>query len=797
MKTHTNNNKKKKKEALVKKKNILDDIALEVKHSALSIVFIAFTIFFILSPFGKAGFMGDKTFGWLTTFLGMGYFIIPLLFIILAVSLIRDSRPQLARTTIIASLLFFTSALGIIELVGITIGASNAGGWLGSFIETPLVKLFDVWVSFVFLMMFSVISLLVIFNTRFSALSLLNWRRKKEYDKLLKTNEKENNSNKDGGEKIEIEEKKETELEQPETEGKHKVVVDKKQNTLKKIFGLDTISSSTFSNLSNIKFVPPPLALLNGDKGKPGFGDIKANTNIIKRTLQTFGINVEMDEVSVGPSVTRYSLKPAEGVRLSRIITLQDNLALALAAHPIRIEAPIPGKSLIGIEIPNNAKTTVGLGTLLKEDAYQLSDKDLLVAIGKSIDGKPHFANLAKMPHLLIAGQTGAGKSVTVHALITSLLFRNSPENLRLILVDPKRVELTLYNDLPHLLTPVITDPQKVIRALNWAIKEMERRYDILSAEKAIDINFYTKHIYEPALKKYCEEQTRKKKENTNNTEQITEEEIDDIKKSPNVPERMPYIVIVIDELATIMSSHPRELEASIVRLAQLSRAVGIHLILSTQRPQVSVITGLIKANVPSRIALQVSSQIDSRTILDTGGAEKLLGAGDLLYLSGETSKPIRLQSAFITTEEIKNVVKHIIKTHQEQLPNEINLDITSQENNTDVVFSSMSMPASISDSDLEKNELDEDEDEMYEKIRDFVIASQKISTSYLQRKFRIGYPRAANIVDLLEQDGVISSIDGAKGRQVLIKPTNYNSNSNSISADNENNKIANNNNNE
>ena len=310
-----------------------------------------------------------------------------------------------------------------------------------------------------------------------------------------------------------------------------------------------------------------------------------------------------MDEISIGPSVTRYSLKPAEGVKLSRILTLQNDLALALAAHPIRIEAPIPGKSLVGIEIPNTVKTTVGLGTILSSDEYQNSVKPLLVSLGKSIPGKCYFGNMEKMPHLLIAGATGSGKSVAIHSIITSLLFRNSPEHMKFIMIDPKRVELTLYNKIPHLLTPVITDPKKTILALKWAAKEMDRRYNILETEKVRDVESYHQNVL-----------IHKK---------IPVNDDTDNGEAGEVIETMPYIIIVIDELADIMQSYPRELESAIVRLAQMSRAVGIHLILSTQRPSVNVITGLIKANIPTRIALQVASQIDSRTILDTGGAGK------------------------------------------------------------------------------------------------------------------------------------------------------------------------------
>ena len=746
-----------KKRKKTKKESIFDSIASEVKHSVLSILFMALTVFFILSPFGKAGPVGDKTYELLHTLLGVGYYLLPLLLTLLAISLIKNSRPQLANTTAVASFFFFISTLGMITLLG----KNDAGGWLGGVIEAPLVKLFDVYISFVFLLMFSAISLLVIFNARPSAESLMFWRKfikKKapsEEEEVSESDEELEEEYEEGEEELEEDEEPEEEEEKVEEEP----VPVKEKNSLKNMFGLGKNPSQSFldSYTSGAEFVPPPLKLLSRDKGKPGFGDIKANTNIIKRSLQNFGINVEMDEVSVGPTVTRYSLKPAEGVKLSRIVGLQNDLSLALAAHPIRIEAPIPGKSLVGIEIPNSTKTTVGLGTLLKDDGYQQSQKSLLVALGKSISGKSHFSDLAKMPHLLIAGATGSGKSVTVHALINSMLFRNSPENLRFILIDPKRVELTLYNDIPHLLTPVITNPKKAIRVLQWATKEMERRYDILETEKVRDIGSYHKNIYAPALKKYLKEMKER-----NSDEEDAGKDDESPEDTPRVPERMPYIVVIIDELADIMTAYPRELEAGIVRLAQMSRAVGIHLILSTQRPSVNVITGLIKANIPARIALQVSSQIDSRTILDTGGAEKLLGAGDMLYLSGEMSKPKRIQSAFITEEEIKKVVKYIAETHKERLRDEI--DLSMNNNDTNVIFES----AIDLDSEEAENDTDDDDDDLYEEARELVINSKKASTSYLQRKFKIGYSRAARIIDMLEERGVVGPPNGSRPREIL-----------------------------
>ena len=479
------------------------------------------------------------------------------------------------------------------------------------------------------------------------------------------------------------------------------------------------------------EYNPPPLSLLSVDKGKPGVGDIKANANIIKRTFVNFGISVEMDEVSVGPTVTRYAIKPAEGVRLNKIVSLVTNLELALAAHPVRIEAPIPGKSLVGIEVPNAAKAMVGLGGVLSAPEWNNSTKPILAAIGRDIAGTPHYVNVAKMPHGLIAGATGSGKSVAIHAVIASLLYRNGPNTLRFIMVDPKRVELTLYNGIPHLLTPVITDPKKAIMALKWAAKEMDRRYNILEENQVRDIESYHRTILEPAKKKGKAE----------------------------LPEALPYIVIVVDELADIMQTYPRELEAAIVRLAQMSRAVGIHLILSTQRPSVNVITGLIKANVPTRLALQVASQIDSRTILDTGGAETLLGAGDMLYMSADMQKPVRVQTAYISEDEVKKVANYI-KQHNAGSLGALDLTgngVAVHDPNDAVMMGGM------------QDMMDDDsDDDLYLEAKAAVEEAGRASTSYLQRKLRIGYSRAARLMDILEEKGVIGPADGSRPREVL-----------------------------
>jgi len=686
-----------------------------------SILLLIIGLFLFFASLGYAGVAGDAAFKGLYGIFGWGYILLPLLSFLVAISLVRPLEYEFGAPKIVATILFFLSGLGIIEIM------FGHGGVVGSLVTTPLISLFEVYVTIFILWGIELITLIVLLDIDFTTASfplLARLFSRKDFhessytisgDEIENDEESETEEGENGDEEEYEDEEEEYE---DEPEGKDDDPIKTDENEL------------AFTPIRGGTYTPPPLSLLEKDRGKPGVGDIKANANIIKRTLQNFGITVEIDEISIGPSVTRYALKPAEGVRLSKILSLQNNLELALAAHPVRIEAPIPGRSLVGIEVPNTAKATVGLATLLANDAFQNSDKSLLVALGKDITGKTHFADIAKMPHLLIAGATGSGKSVTIHSLITSLLFRNSPEILRFIMVDPKRVELTLYNNIPHLLTPVVTDAKKTILALKWAAKEMDRRYDILEAEKVRDIASYHTNVLGPTLKK-------KKL------------------KDDEMPAAMPYIVIVIDELADIMQAYPRELESAIVRLAQMSRAVGIHLVLSTQRPSVNIITGLIKANIPSRLALQVSSQIDSRTILDTGGAEKLLGAGDMLYLSGEMSKPTRIQSAFISEAELKKVTHYLIKHNEDEAPNEIELS------NDSIKDSNSIFEATLDDDQ-------EEDDELYAEARETIERAGKASTSYLQRKLRIGYARAARLMDILEERGIIGPADGSKPREVL-----------------------------
>lgn len=690
-------------------------LAPETRNGIYAIISFVIALFFVLSSFEKAGIAGKFFYEIFTYLFGIGYFLLPVVFVLLGMSYLRPVRPNIGSLHIISSLLFFLSALGIIDIF-----KSGQGGVFGVFASFPFVKLFDVYSSVIFLVAILAISLFLLFDLELKIAPVL----KKFFTWLINLFRKHAE---EISEEIEPEISKEVQpqvqVDEPqiEKESESKSRKKKSEDVEEDFSKITTHSSKAGSG----GYVPPPLSLLEEDKGKPNVGDIKANSNIIKRTLQNFGIEVEMDEITIGPTVTRYALKPAEGVKLTKILSLQNDLALALAAFPIRIEAPIPGKSLVGIEIPNRSKSTVGLATLLSDEKFIKSIKPLTVALGKNIAGSATFSSLAKMPHAMIAGTTGSGKSVTIHAIVTSLLYKNSPEQMRLILIDPKRVELTLYNKIPHLLTPVITEPKKAILALKWAAKEMDRRYDILEKESVRDISSYHSSIGKT-------------------------------KDSAEPRENMPYIVIIIDELADIMSTYPRELESAIVRLAQMSRAVGIHLILSTQRPSVNVITGLIKANIPARIALQVSSQIDSRTILDTGGAEKLLGAGDMLFLSGEMAQPERLQSAFISEGEVKKVVKFLSDQFKDELPSDLNLT------------GSVSPDKTIFDSSFDSD--GEDDDDMYEEARQTVIEAGKASTSYLQRKLKLGYARAARLMDILEERGVVGPGDGAKPREVLEK---------------------------
>lgn len=728
-KTKNKNNK------IVKEKIPLSErlsLSAEIIHFIFAAILLFLTIFFIGSALNFSGKAGEWLFGNLSSFVGVGYYLFPLLFIFLSFSFFNNLKTEFTKIKFIFSGIFVISGLTLIELI------FYKGGWLG-FHLAQIQSLIGKGMSIIFTTLLVMISLVIIFN----ALPKIIRKKTQEYQDNL-TNSEEEKINKIAKS---VESSSVSEVSKNNENNKEEKKEDKKIKINFPIFNNAEDDSKRMAdkmkerlNMFGDALVLPPVKLLSKDKGKPSAGDMKANANIIKNTLLSFGISVEMVDISVGPTVTRYSLKPARGMRLSKIAALQDDLALALAAKAILIQTPIPGESLVGIEIPNRDKTIVGAGTLFSSPEFDASNFMLPLGIGKDVAGKTRIIALEQTPHMLIAGATGAGKSVTVHAIVNSLLYKHGPDTLKLIMVDPKRVELTLYNGLPHLLTPVIVDPKKVILALRWAVNEMNRRYDVLENSKVRGISSYHSSIYQKAK----------------------DQNLD----AEDMPEAMPYIVIIIDELADIMQQYPKELEAGIVSIAQKARAVGIHLILSTQRPSVNVVTGLIKANIPTRLALQVSSAIDSKTILDMAGAEKLLGKGDMLYLTGEMQKPIRVQSSYISENEVKAVVKFIKLAYKNELGETLDFSSDNRDKRAEEVKENYSNQAEMN---LDSESLEE-EDELLLAAKEEVIASGKASTSYLQRKLSIGYSRAAKIIDILEEKGIVGPANGSKAREVLIE---------------------------
>jgi S-DNA-T family DNA segregation ATPase FtsK/SpoIIIE len=665
----------------------------DTRRHIAAVVCFGLTVVFLLAALGQAGPWGGAFFGFFEKLFGWGYYLLPLMALVLGLSFLSPEPRKLWGVTLAGVVLFILSALGFIDIV-----AAGKGGLVGMGIGA-LKQPFGTPASLVITGTILVASFLMAVNKPLSLGRLTKLRAMDE----------------------ELEEKLEVKLPpEPEEES-----VREKKSEAKRPKDMEVVAEFTAppakANIPRAikNYTPPPLSLLVSSVEKPTIGDLQANANIIKRTLESFGIPVEMGEVNVGPTVTRFTLKPAEGVKLSRITALGSDLALALAAHPIRIEAPIPGKSLVGIEVPNKAAAVVRLGSLFLYPDFQKGEP-LAFALGRNVQGEPVFPDIDRMPHLLVAGATGSGKSIAIHCLLISLLYKNSPEMLRLILVDPKRVELSVYDGIPHLIAPVVTEMKKAIGALRWLINEMDRRYDLLLKAGARDIRSYNKSGAEP----------------------------------------MPYIVTVIDELADLMTTYGREVEGYIIRLAQMARATGIHLVVSTQRPSVEVITGLIKANITTRIALQVASQVDSRTILDTAGAEKLLGRGDLLYISAEKPKPTRLQGSYISEEEVKKVTNFICK-HNEP-PETMEIPSTNGEGSAS--------ESGAHHSPFEAAVAEGDEDPLLPEAISLVQSAKKASASLLQRRLRVGYARAARLLDLMEERGIIGPGEGAKPREVYLE---------------------------
>jgi DNA segregation ATPase FtsK/SpoIIIE, S-DNA-T family len=692
-----------------------------------------------LSFFSLAGFAGQFIDSLLAITFGQVRYVFPIVLILVAILMIKDMEYEYRPTHWLGSILFILSFNGLVHLQKPAVEMFNmaaqgyGGGLTGYALAWPLNKYIGYWGATMLLAGLLAAGIIFLFNTSLAQIVdlhkkfflLLGWfgqkiisffgsfKNKRVAFKIngdYQTDDKNAEIDKDGqdeeekrifqkrnlntGEKIENSEEKETASESAGLE----------EQTEKK-----GVSKPIIRDL-------PPIDLLYTSKTKPTSGDIKSNAEIIRDMLHNFGIDVDMGEVRVGPTVTQYSLKPAKGIKLTRITALSNDLALALAAHPIRIEAPIPGQSLVGIEVPNQKVATVTLRELLESQEFKSANAhNMMIALGKDVAGKVWFADLPKMPHLLIAGATGSGKTVCINTILLSLLYQNTAETLRMIMVDPKRVELTMYNGIPHLLTPVITDAAKTVNALKWTISEMDRRFTLLADSGKRDINSYNKSADEP----------------------------------------LPYIVFVIDELADLMAMAASEVEAGIIRLAQMARAVGIHLIVATQRPSVEVITGLMKANIPARIAFSVASIIDSRTILDCPGAEKLLGRGDMLFLTAELSKPKRLQGAFISEEEMKRVINHL-KGDEPPLYDE---SIISKNNNA-VAGGTINMFGGSGS----------DYDPLFDDAKKVVIESGKASASLLQRRLKVGYARAARLLDEMEESGIVGPADGAKPRELFTE---------------------------
>lgn len=735
------------------------DLPEEIKKKIYGIIMFLIAVIVSLSFFHKAGNGGEFLMKAGIYLIGKAVFILPLLFIVggLVFFFYKKTDKKFRKNnsnklTMVGIFLAIIGITGMLEtLYSNSIQTKEFGGLLGYLISYPFISIFGIWGAGAVFMAVIIISMIIFYQLVPNDFWKIKVKKEKQETLLPQIN--------GNGKPIKVPEfkikeiKSDSELREPEKVKEKTGIFQKK----KKQEQPDILSASS-KFVSAQKYTLPSLNLLEKDKGTAFSGDIKRNSAIIKQTFENFNIAVQMEEINVGPTVTQYTLIPSQGVKLSKITALNNDLSLALAAHPIRIEAPIPGRSLVGIELPNKTRAVIGMRTLLETPKFQDFSDGLLIALGKDVAGNPIFSDLCKMPHLLVAGSTGSGKTICLNSIILSLLYKNSPKTLRMILVDPKRVEFPVYNNLPHLLSPVIFNAQKTVEALRWLTTEMERRFDVLSGVAARDIKGYNK-IINDKIKKLS----------------------DTAKKQDDELEIMPYIVLIIDELADVMAMKGREVEAEIVRLSQMSRAVGIHIILATQRPSVEVLTGLIKANIISRITFKVASQIDSRTILDMAGAEKLLGAGDMLFISSEHSKPKRIQGIYISEKEVKKSIDFI---KQFQSTDEQELKLDAEEGNTDET--SDSLKKALEYSELNKNFSDE-EDTLYEEAKEIAIQAKKASASLFQRRLRIGYARAARLIDMLEDRGVIGPGDGARPREILLSQNNEHNQESVLALKNEN----------
>ena len=697
-----------------------------------AVVLIALALLLVVSWFGAGGPIIE----WFNTsalsVVGLAAYVLPFLFIYIAVEVFRAEDNKLPWIMKFASFLLVGWIAGLAGLYTNNTG-QKAGGFIGDILNSGMLALVDRGVAIFIYTLLILITLLFVIRVSpfsiFQGLWTLIRRDNSEEDKNVKIMRKAEASDEAiSGFKLNAGVPM---LTADEKSDDKKARLSTMRGSVKQDKAAEQQSALVMASDPN--WQPPSLDLLEKKQSPADAGDIEHNAATIRDTLHEFNIDVKMEGANIGPKVTQYTLSPPSGVKLSRISALETNLALNLAAQSLRIEAPIPGQKAVGIEVPNRKAADVRLYGILSSDEWKHVSEPLGFAIGKDISGEPVVGKLNKMPHLLIAGQTGSGKSVMINTLLTSLLYRNSPSDMKLILVDPKQVEMAPYDDIPHLLTPVIVEPEKTISALKWAVNEMERRYKLLAQEKVRDITSYNSRIKQRGKHIAVED------------EDGNMLEVDEGK--------MPYIVIVIDELADLMMVAARDVEALIVRLAQKARAVGIHLVLATQRPSVDVITGLIKANVPARIAFTVASQVDSRTILDQAGAEKLLGQGDMLLKTADMGKPTRVQGAWVMDEEVIKITDHLRMQSAPQYNDEI-----------------ISQPVQLNGKGGIVMDFDhEGGDDMFRDAVRVVIEGRKASTSLLQRRLRIGYARAARIIEEMEEQGIIGPADGARPREVLI----------------------------
>ena len=695
-----------------------------------AVLLILFSLLLVVAWFG----VGGPVLKWIDTVslqaVGYTMYALPILLIYLAVETFRAEGNQLPLAVKFAAVLeivWFSGLFGLLK----TASRPESGGFVGDSINMGVLQMVDSAIAAIIYLVLIFITVLFITQTSpFTVFSRV-WE-------MIKTDRSEDDKNRsvmkqaakrDSGDKLgDIKLNAGVPIIDTAKEKKSLLKSSKKQPPHPEKAEEQTALVAT----RDPNWQPPSLELLERNESGADAGDTRQNAQIIHDTLSEFNIDAEMGDINVGPKVTQYTLRPPSGVKLTRITALETNIALNLAAQSLRIEAPIPGQKAVGIEVPNRKAADVRLYGTLNSKQWKSAREQLSFAIGKDISGKVVVGELGKMPHLLIAGQTGSGKSVMINTLLSSLLYRNSPSDMKLILVDPKQVEMAPYEDIPHLLTPVITEPEKTISALKWAVNEMERRYKLLAAEKIRNIRDYNKKLQSRAKKIAIADENGNVQQHEDGS--------------------MPYIVIVVDEMADLMMIAKRDVEALIVRLAQKARAVGIHLVLATQRPSVDVITGLIKANVPARISFTVASQVDSMTILDQAGAEKLLGQGDMLFYTPSMSKPKRIQGAWVTDDEVNKITDHL----RMQMAPQYNDEVVAQ-------------PVQLNGKGGVVMDFSEGGDDKFKDAVRVVVERRKASTSMLQTRLGIGYQRAARIIEEMEERGIIGAANGSKPRDVLI----------------------------